>query len=264
MSKPAKETQYVFPYASIEETEELKALEAKLVATPESPEDGKLWFEKYKLMVEQSNMREAINCLSRCIAIDPFCGIYYRWRGHRHLNCGDIEDACADFTMATRLLPENWDAWYHLALCNVVLGRHYAAEYAHKKCWSMHMTDQKRVPVVNWAWINLGLLGRREEADELLKKYIAPDMQVGPNAAYLKMCLAYKGEIPLEELLNGDDDDEDKYLGIATQAFGLANYYRINGDMDKYNETIDFIVEECKSAWNGFGYSAACYVQKKR
>lgn len=259
MSKPKMENQYVLNDAVIEETEALKAIEEKLA---EAPEDEKLWFERYKQMVEQSNMREAIHCLSRAIAIDPFCGIYYRWRGHRHLNCGEVEDACADFTMATRLLPENWDAWYHLALCDVVLGRHHAAEYAHGKCWAMHMVDQKRIPVVNWSWINLSLMGRREEADALLEKYVRPDMQVGPNASYLKMCLAYKGEIAPEELLNADDDDESAILGVMTQAFGLANYYRINGDMQKYRETIDYIVREGKPAWNCFGYSAANYVQK--
>lgn len=261
MSKPVKETQYVWPIAEIEETEALKAIDLKL---REAPEDEKLWFERYKQMVEQSNMREAVNCLSRAIAIDPFCGIYYRWRGHRHLNCGDLEDACADFTMATRLLPENWDAWYHLALCNVVLGRHYAAEYAHGKCWEAHMIDQKRIPVVNWAWINLCLLGRREEADALLEKYVAPGMEMGPNGSYLKMCLAYKGEIAPEALLESDEEGDDAILGVMTQAFGLANYYRINGDMDKYNATIDYIVREGKPAWNCFGYSAACYIQRHR
>ncbi len=261
MSKPDKMSQYVFPYAEIEETEALKEIDAKLA---EAPEDEKLWFDRYKEMVNQSNMREAIHCLSRAIAIDPFCGIYYRWRGHRHLNCGDVEEACADFTMATRLLPENWDAWYHLALCNVVLGRHHAAEYCHGKCMAMHMIDQKRIPVINWSWINLGIMGRRAEADELLQKYVDKDMKVGPNAPYLKMCLAYKGEIAPEELLKADDEDDESALTVMTQAFGLANYYRVNGDMDKYWETIDYIVENGKSAWNCFGYSAACYVQKHR
>lgn len=262
MSKPAKENQYVFPYAEIDDTDAYREIEAKL---KETPEDEKLWFDRYQEMVAQGNMREAIHCLSRAIAIDPFCGIYYRWRGHRHLNCGDVADACADFTMATRLLPDNWDSWYHLALSNVILGRSHQAEYAHGKCWAMHMVDQKRIPVVNWSWINLSLMGRREEADELLTKYVAADMEVGPNAAYLKMCRVYKGELAPEELLKTDEAaGKVATLTVMTQAFGLANYYRVNGDMSKYNETIDYIVENGKEACNCFGYAAACYVQSHR
>ena len=54
-------------------------------------------------------------------------------------------------------------------------------------------------------------------------------------------------------------------LGVMTQAFGLANYYLIQGDRAKYDETIDYIVENGKDgAWNCFGYSAACYIQRSR
>lgn len=265
MAKPAKETQYVWPRAEVEKGEALDALEKQFQEGALEPENAKLWFEKAKLLGAAGNMREAVEALSRAIAIDPFCGIYYRWRGHRHLNCGDVADACADFAVASRLLPESWDVWYHLGLCNVILGRHQAAEYAHKKCWEMHMVDQKRIPLVNWSWINLSLTGRRGEADELLQKFVSPEMQVGPNLSYLLMCLTYKGERKPELLLRPREEDEEPMLGVMTQAFGLANYYRINGDQKKYDELIDYIVEHGKDeAWNCFGYSAACYVQRTR
>lgn len=265
MAKPGKETQYVWPRCQIAPSDALKENSDRFAAQALEPENGKLWFERAKIYASTGNMREAVEALSRAIAVDPFCGIYYRWRGHRHLNCGDVADACADFTIASRLLPENWDVWYHLGLCNVVLGRREAAQYAHKKCWEMHMIDQKRVALVNWAWINLSLMGRREEADALLEKYVAPDMQVGPNIGYLNMCLTYKGERDPELLLKREDDSEESILNVMTQAFGLANYYLVCGNRDKYDELIDYIVEQGKdAAWNCFGYSAACYVQRMR
>lgn len=265
MARPTKETQYVWPRCQIEYSEALRENDECFAGEALEPENGKLWFERAKLLAASGSMREAVDALSRAIAVDPFCGIYYRWRGHRHLNCGDVADACADFTVASRLLPENWDVWYHLGLCNVVLGRREAAQYAHKKCWEMHMVDQKRVPLVNWSWINLSLMGRREEADELLDKYIAPDMRVGPNIGYLRMCLTYKGERDPELLLKTDGNDEDAVLNVVTQAFGLANYYLIQGNKEKYDEIIDYIVDQGKdSAWNCFGYSAACYIQRTR
>lgn len=265
MAKPGKDTQYVWPRCQVSSSEALRENQEQFAAQSLEPENGKLWFERAKILAASGNMREAVEALSRAIAVDPFCGIYYRWRGHRHLNCGDVADACADFTIASRLLPENWDVWYHLGLCNVVLGRREAAQYAHKKCWEMHMIDQKRVALVNWSWINLSLMGRRKEADELLEKYVRPDMQVGPNISYLRMCLTYKGQRDPALLLQQEDDKEGVVLDVMTQAFGLANYYLVCGDRKKYDELIDFIVEQGKdAAWNCFGYAAACYIQHTR
>ena len=115
----------------------------------ESPLDAELWFKRGQLLGNERLMRDAIDSFSRAIAIDPMCGIYYRWRGHRHINVAEIPEACADLT-------------------------------------------------------------------------------------------------------------------IMTQAFGLANYYLINGQREKYDETIDFIVENGTKAWNCFGYSSASYIQRTR
>ncbi len=264
MAKPAKNTQCIWPRCQVEQTDALKENDKEFEANKLEPENAKLWFERAGILASMGNMREAIEALSRAIAIDPFCGIYYRWRGHRHLNCGDVEEAAADFMVASHLIPDNWDVWYHLGLCNTVLGRREAANYAHKKCWEMYMIDQKRVALVNWSWINLSLLGRKDEANALLEKYIRPGIVTGPDACYLKMCLAYKGDIAPEELLKADDNDEEPDLTIMTQAFGLANYYLINGQREKYDETIDFIVENGTKAWNCFGYSSASYIQRTR
>ena len=254
MEHPEKNTQQVF--------------RADLDADPEYnqiAEDANAWFLYSKQLGEKQDMRGAVNALSRAIALEPNCGIYYRWRGHRHLNCGDIEDACADFTMATRLIPDNWDAWYHLALCCVVLGRREYACYAHKRAWEIgkdEENDGARIAIINWAWINLSLMGKTVEANALLEKYITPDLDAGEDGVYLRMCLAYKGDLPLEDLLKPDEKDSEPVLCVMTQAFGLANYYRIKGDEAKFKETIDYIVEEGKSAWNCFGYASACYLKR--
>ena len=265
MSKSAKETQYVWPRCQVELTDALKENDQRFKANELEPENAEMWFERAKIYAQTENMREAEEALSRAIAIDPMCGIYYRWRGHRHLNCGDVADAAADFALASHLLPQNWDVWYHLGLCNTVLGRREAAWYAHKKCLEMYMPDDKRIAVCNWAWINLSLRGWKKEADELLEKYISADMDAGGNTSYLNMCLTYKGERDPELLLTADKDDKEAELTIMTQAFGLANYYLVKGNREKYDETIDFIVEKGKEkSWNCFGYSAACYVQRFR
>lgn len=262
MEKPAKETQYVCPRCQVAANDELKENDKLFKDNVLEPENAKLWFNRATILGSMGYMREAIEALSRAIALDPKCGIFYRWRGHRHLNCGDIPDAAADFTIASHLIPDNWDVWYHLGLCNTVLGRREAALYAHKKCLEMTKADSKLIAITNWMWINLSLMGRRAEADALLKN-IKGDMEAGPDGAYLNMCLVYKGELEAEKLLKAADDDEEPVLTVMTQAFGLANYYLVNGNPDKYLETIDFIVENGKEkAWNCFGYSSACYVKR--
>lgn len=231
----------------------------------EVADEANAWFDYAKQLGDKKDMRGAINALSRAIALDPFCGIYYRWRGHRHLNCGDIEDACADFTMASRLIPDNWDVWYHLALCCVVLGRREYALYAHKRCWDISRdepNDSTRIAVVNWCWINLSLMGRTQEADALLEEYINADLDAGVDISYLRMCLAYKGNYPLEKLLEPQVEDDEPILCVMTQAFGLANYYLIKGDEGKYHQTINYIVTEGKPVWNCFGYACASFIQR--
>ena len=48
---------------------------------------------------------EAVESYSKAIAIDPFNGILYRHRGHRHISCREYEQAAADFVVASRLIP---------------------------------------------------------------------------------------------------------------------------------------------------------------
>ena len=82
----------------------------------EDPKNADLWMERGLRLAEQQLMREAVEAFSKAISLDPFQGIYYRHRAHRYLSCWRFQDACADFTLASRLIPDNWDVWYHLGL----------------------------------------------------------------------------------------------------------------------------------------------------
>ena len=99
--------------------EDLKALEAKIAADPDNSE---LWMEKGLLLAGSSLYREACECYAHAIALDPFNGILYRHWAHRMLSQWRFEDACAGFTIASRLIPENWDVWYHLGLSHFLPG----------------------------------------------------------------------------------------------------------------------------------------------
>lgn len=91
-----------YPDAVAEIDEKLKA----------DPKNADLWMQRGLALAGGFYMREAVEAYSRAIELDPFKGILYRHRGHRHISCWEFEEAAADFVMASRLIPDNWDVWY--------------------------------------------------------------------------------------------------------------------------------------------------------
>ena len=97
----------------IPEDEQIKAADQ---AVRENPEDGDCWMRKGHALARLSLMREAEECYAMAITCDPFNWEYYRHRAHRMLSCWRFQDAAADFTIAARLNPNDWNVFYHLGL----------------------------------------------------------------------------------------------------------------------------------------------------
>lgn len=224
------------------------AVDEKLAADRENAD---LWMERGLRLADQQLMREAVEAFSKAIAINPFKGIYYRHRAHRYLSCWRFQDACADFTLASRMIPDNWDVWYHLGLSHYLLGEYEAAAEAYDCCYRLSPSDDKLIAVTDWYWMTLQRLGRKEKAQEILDR-IHEGMEYGGNLSYYKRLLFYKGIVPEEELMTGET------LDVVTQGYGLSNYYRIHGDMEKANAIIDKVLAAGdESMWYAFGYLAA-------
>ena len=100
-------------------SEAVRAVDRKLA---EAPDNAALWMERGLRLADQQLMREAVEAFSKAISIDPFQGIYYRHRAHRYLSCWRFQDACADFTLAYRLIPDKCVVWYLLGLSHYLLG----------------------------------------------------------------------------------------------------------------------------------------------
>lgn len=246
----------------VETTERTQAvLSEKVLAAREkvSAEPGKadLWMELGLAYAGQGLMREAVEAYSKAISLDPFQGIYYRHRAHRYLSCWRFQDACADFTLASRLIPDNWDVWYHLGLSHYLLGEYEEAAKAYDVCYKMSRSEDKLIAVSDWYWMTLQRLGRKEEAAAILER-ITDGMDYKDNLSYYLRLRFYKGEVEESELLNGD------VLSIVTQGYGLSNYYRINGNPQKADEILDRVLSTGDEyMWYAFGYLAAM-VDKKR
>jgi hypothetical protein len=77
-------------------------------------------------------------------------------------------------------------------------------------------------------------------------------MEILENHAYHRRLLMYKGLIEPGALL---DPAELTELDLATQGYGVANWYLYNGKTDQARELMERIVEG--DYWAAFGHIAA-------
>ena len=247
-------------------SDEVKAIDAKLA---QQPENAELWMQRGLALSGQNLMREAVEAYSRAIALDPFNGVLYRHRGHRHLSCWQFVDAAADFTTAARLLPEGhpeeWNVWYHLGLVWYLQGEYAQAEQAYKHCYDI--TDKSDLinfcPITDWLWRTEMRLGKTEEAKALLAALPADfDIEMEP-CGYSRVCAMYQGRVKPEELIEGRMLPER--LDAMTMVYALSNYYYVMGDEKRSNELIEETLSFGDAEWwCAFGYLAAMQDKKAR
>lgn len=255
----------VIPRSTVIPSEEVRELDQKIDGLYAKwnyydilPDVCDLLRRKSDAVAPQHLVRESISALSKAIIFDPLSGVNFSMRGRRYINAGEFALACADFAMASRLIPENWYVWYHLGLCNLILGHCDLAERAYNQCAQIPTTRSLEVALLNWRWITLMRLGREADANELIRDVDA-SWEMDGTDNYLRLLLLYKGELTPEEAMTVPDDD-DPILSVTTQGFGVANYFRVKGDMESYRKTLDRTLEVGKEeAWMCFGYAAAEY-----
>ena len=80
---------------------------------------------------------------------------------------------------------------------------------------------------------------------------ITRDMNVIENFSYHNLCLFYKGELSVEDLVG---DGGDTPSGAAA-AYGLANWYYYNGDEESALEHLEALAST--GSWAAFGVIAA-------
>jgi tetratricopeptide (TPR) repeat protein len=234
--------------------EELNAINCRLESQPES---AGLWLQKGLCLAGASLFREAGECFARAIALEPFNGMLYRHWAHRMLSQWRFEDACAGFVIASRLIPENWDVWYHLGLSHFLLGQYAKAAKAYQRCLELSVREDELIAVCDWYYMTELRLGDRDAAEKILE-YIHEDFDPGPNTAYFRRLLMYKGILSPEEVLPEDPASLDA-LQLITMGFGLSNYYYYNGEVAKSNEILDMIIKagDENDYYFAFGYLAA-------
>lgn len=130
-------------------------------------------------------------------------------------------------------------------------GQYDQALDAYTKCLAVSKNDDALVATSDWLWMTLMRLGRKDEAAKVLTR-ITPQMEILENASYHRRLLMYKGEVRPETLLDTANADDTT---IATQGYGVANYYLVTGDSARARALFERIVSG--DGWNAFGFIAA-------
>lgn len=242
---------------------------AQLAANPGSA-DALIWVGRRQAYLWQ--YQDAINTFTQGIEQFPDDPRFYRHRGHRYVTVRNFDAAIADFERAATLFagqpdevepdgapnPQNiprstlqFNVWYHLGLAYYLKGDFERALRAYEECLQVSDNDDSIVATADWYWMSLMRLGRTDEATTLLDM-INPGMDIIENDSYLRRMLMYKGLESPDSLLNASTADD---LSVATQGYGVGNWYLVNGDVQMARQIFERVLEG--RSWSAFGYIAA-------
>ena len=249
----------------------LANLDAALADYEREPDsaDSIIWYGRR--LAYAGNYRGAIEAFSEGIFKFPRDARLFRHRGHRYITIREFDRAIEDLERAAALIEgtENeiepdgapnplgipvsslhGNIWYHLGLAYYLKHDWENALRAYDNGFAVSRNDDNRVSTTHWRYMILRRLGRDADATKVLDA-ISQEMEIIENMSYHALCLFYKGELSLEELL-GDGDDSP--AGAAVQ-YGAANWFWYNGDQERAREMFETLT--ATSGWAGFGYIAA-------
>ena len=250
-NRAEKNTQVLVNRSTLEYSEEVKQAQDLLSKDPKNPE---LWMKKGLALAKQMLCVESTEAFSIGLSYDPFNWLLFRHRGHRQLSTWRFADAAADFEFASRIKQDDWDIWYHLGLSYYLIGDFTRAASAYNRC--LALTDpvsENLVAIVNWEWLTLMRLDRKDDAKKVLE-YIDADTEAGENQAYKDMVLTYKGLLKPEKALEFDNP-EFEALELATRGYGIAMFYYFNAEKQKAKVLLNKIFDN-DAFWSAFGYLA--------
>ena len=247
----------------------LAAAEAELAKNPAS-EEAIIWFGRRQAYLWR--YRDAIATYSKGIALHPNSFKLYRHRGHRYITVRELDRAVADFERAAMLIADVPDEvepdgapnkygkprstshsniWYHLGLAYYLKGDFTNALRAYQQCMKFSANDDMRVATLDWLYMTYRRLGRHGAATLLLDQ-VSDKMEILENESYHRRLLMYKGVLRPEQLLDTTNADD---LTIATQGYGVGNWYFVEGKRAKAREIFEKVVQGRQ--WAALGYIAA-------
>ncbi len=236
-------------------------------------EDNIIWYGRrlaylYKYV-------EAIEAYTKGLSNHQSSYRLLRHRGHRFISIRKFELAIEDLKKAAHLVQDqplevepdgipnrlnkplsntHFNIWYHLGLAYYLQGDFKAAAKSYETCLQYALNDDLLCAVVDWLYMTYRELGEVNQANKLLS-LVHEEMKIIENDAYFKRIMMYQGKIKPEALLEVTPGNSDEALAVATQGFGLGNWYRLQGDEERATEIFSQVVKG--ESWSAFGFIAA-------
>jgi len=217
------------------------------------------------------NYRNAIEIFTKGIELHPQDPRMYRHRGHRYISIREFDRAIVDFEKAAGLIEgqENriepdglpnaqnipissthGNIWYHLGLAYYLKQDWENALRGFQHGYNLGENDDNLVSTGHWIYMINRRMGRPEAAAAALQD-ISQDMTIIENMSYHELCLFYKGEILIEDMMAANGDNPAN----AAVAYGLANWFYYSGNRAKSDEILGDIL--AGTSWSSFGFIAA-------
>jgi tetratricopeptide (TPR) repeat protein len=213
----------------------------------DSSEENFIWMGRRQAYAYQ--YKQSIETFSKGLEKFPESYKLYRHRGHRYITIRDFSRAVADLQQAAALMPPvleiepdgqpnklniplsttQFNVWYHLGLAHYLRGDLESAARAYEKCLEVSNNDDLITATVDWYYMTLRRMGRVQEANALLSK-IHDKMNIIENDSYYLRLQMYQGRIAPDSVLSVNDNASDADLSIATQGYGVGNWYLCNSD----------------------------------
>jgi tetratricopeptide (TPR) repeat protein len=215
--------------------------------------------------------RHAIEIFSEGIEKHPQDPRMYRHRGHRYISIREFNRAIVDFELAASLMEgrENsieqdglpnaqnipltttlGNIWYHLGLAYYLRQDWENALKSFQNGYNTGSNDDNLVSTGHWIYMINRRMGRPEAAAAALED-ISRDMTIIENRSYHELCLLYRGDILIEDMMAANGDDPAN----AAVAYGLANWFYYNGDRAEADARLENILQG--TSWSSFGFIAA-------
>ncbi len=248
---------------------DLAQAEKALAENPNDP-DALIWLGRRQAYLWQ--YQDSIATFTKGIERFPDNPRFYRHRGHRFISTRQFARAQEDFEKAVSLIkgqpdeiePDGapnpagkprstlqFNIWYHLGLAYFLQGDFDNAYDAYVECMKVSNNDDSIVATSDWMWMTLMRLGRKEDAAKVLER-ITPEMDILENQSYHRRLLMYKGLETPEALLDTATADATT---IATQGYGVGNYFLVQGETERAREIFQKVT--AGAGWNAFGFIAA-------
>jgi tetratricopeptide (TPR) repeat protein len=238
----------------------------------EPSEENYIWLGRREAYLY--NYQQAIEIFSEGLTKYPDSYKLFRHRGHRYITMRDFPRAVADFQKAASLMPDQpleiepdgqpnklniplsttqFNVWYHLGLAHYLRGDFENAAKAYEKCMDVSNNDDLLCATADWLYMTYSRLNKPEVAASVLE-LVRDSMNIIENDSYYLRLQMYKGMLPPDDLLKVSSNS-DVDLALATQGYGVGNWYLCEGDTTRAVEIFNHVTSGKHFA--AFGFIAA-------